>query len=301
MNWLPHSVKRLTALAGVVIAIATILFGIDYYRHRYVRRNQDLVRLLPPGDLSLIYADLGLLRRADLLGLFAHLRVAPDKEYDAFIAQTGFDYTRDLDAVAIAIDPAQIFLVGRGRFVWRKLRGFVLSRGGKCESDACQVPASSAGRWVNFISVQSDVLAVAIGPIQTGADNLRPPGHRVQEEIPDAPVWAKLSHALIANPSKLPLLMQIFVISMQSAESVTVSAHRDSIRLTAHFANGPTAETACRQLELQTKMLNNQFRPIEKSDRASIAGLLTAGSFQVVGAEVMGTWPIYPELLRALQ
>lgn len=111
--------KRLSSVAAIAIAIAAILFAIDYYRHRYVRRNSDLVRLLPPGDLNLIYADLGVLRRADLLGLLANIKFAPDKEYDAFIAQTGFDYTRDLDAVAIATDPGRSSLLAVGVSIGR--------------------------------------------------------------------------------------------------------------------------------------------------------------------------------------
>jgi hypothetical protein len=287
---------------AAVITIAAVVFGIDFYRHRFVRHNRDLVRLLPPGDLNLIYADLGLLRRAGLLGILANMKVAPDQQYDDFIRATGFDYARDLDAIVIATDPTQTYLIGRGRFHWDKLQAFALSHQGSCQDDSCRVPATTPGRWVNFLTIQPDVLAVAVSPNATEADNLRPPGRRLQEQIPEAPVWARLSHALLTNPSGLPVPVQIFAIGLQSAESVTLSAELASLHLKAHFPNGAAANTARRQLEIETRNLAAALtRNNETIDRATLAGLLTAGSFQVIGTDVLGQWPIHTELIRALQ
>jgi hypothetical protein len=289
-------------LAGVVAAVALILWGIQFYRHRFVRQNSDVVRLLPPEDLTLVYADLGLLRQAQLVGLLANIKVAPDKEYADFIRDTGFDYTRDLDAIVIGTDSSQTFLVGRGRFDWAKLHMFALSHGGTCQDDACRIPATTAGRWVNLITVQPDVLAVAISSNQTAADNLRPPGRRVQEEIPSAPVWAKLSHAMLANPAALPLAARIFAIDLQSAASVTIAAVPDKLEVHASFANGAAADTARRQLEIQTRLLTVALKQSgEKADSGSIGGLLAGGRFQVAGNEVSGSWPIGAELLRSLE
>jgi hypothetical protein len=276
-------VKKLIALAGVAITVAALLFGIDFYRHRFVRHNSEIVRLLPPGEFNLIYADIEILRRADLLGLLSNIKVAPDKEYDSFIEQTNFDYTRDLDAVAIAIDPDQTWLIGRGRFSWEKLRAFALSHQGTCnlELGGCRVAASTPGRWVIFVSLQPDVLGVVISSNRT--PDLRPPGRRSLQDLPDAPVWAKLSHALLAKPVGLPLPMQVFAISMQSADSVALSAHPDNLQLKARFANPATADTARHQLEIQTKTLTN------------------SGSLSVIGTDLVGRWPISPELLKKLQ
>ncbi len=294
--------KTWLLIAAAVIIIAAAFFGISFYRHRFVRHNADVVRLLPPGDLTIVYADIGLLRRAGLLGLLANIKLAPDREYAGFIHQTGFDYTRDLDAIVIATDTTQSFLIGRGRYQWDKLREFALSHQGSCEADSCQVPATTPGRWVNFLTVQPDVLAVAVSPSQTAADNLRPPGRRLQEQIPNAPVWAKLSHALLTTPAGLPLSVQIFAIALQSAESVTLSADPSSVHLKAHFANTAAAATARTQLQIETRTLTAALtRNNEKIDRATAAGLLTAGAFQVAGTDCVGEWPIYPELIRALQ
>jgi len=300
VNWLPSSVRRFFVLAAALVAAVLILFGIQYYRYRFVRQNSDLVRLLPPGDLTIIYADLGLLRRAKLLGLLSNIKVAPDQEYADFVRQTGFDYTRDLDAVVIGTDSSQTFLVGRGRFAWDKLKSFAASHQGSCSDAGCQVPATAPGRWVNLITVQPDVLGVSITASPSAADNLRPPGRRVQEVIPNAPVWAKLSHALLLNPTPLPLPLRIFVISLQSAGSVTISAMPDRLDLQATFANSATADTAMRQLQMQTRILTAALSK-EKVDSASIGGLLMGGNFWVAGNELRGQWPVRQELLRALE
>ncbi len=292
--------RRFFVLAGAALAVGLVLFGIQYYRHRFVRQNSDLVRLLPPGDLTIGYADLGLLRRAQLLGLLANIKVAPDKEYADFVRETGFDYTRDLDAIVIGSDASQTFLVGRGRFAWDKLQGFAASHQGACNEAGCRVPATTPGRWVNLITVQPDVLAVAISTNPAGADDLRPPGRRVQEEIPNAPVWAKLSHAMLLNPTGLPLPVRIFVISLQSAGSVTISAVPDKVELRAEFANGATADTARRQLEMQTKVLRGALGQ-DAVDPGSIGGLLMGGNFWVTGSELRGNWPVRAELIRALE
>ncbi len=292
--------RRFFVLAGAALAVGLILLGIQYYRHRFVRQNSDLVRLLPPGDLTIVYADLGLLRRAQLLGLLANIKVAPDKEYADFVRETGFDYTRDLDAIVIGSDASQTFLVGRGRFAWDKLKGFAASHQGACSEAGCRVPATTPGRWVNLITVQPDVLAVAVSTNPAGADNLRPPGRRVQEEIPNAPVWAKLSRAMLLNPTGLPLPVRIFVISLQSAGSVTISAVPDKVELRAEFANGATADTARRQLEMQTKVLRGALGQVAV-DAGSIGGLLMGGNFWVTGSELRGNWPVRAELIRALE
>ena len=294
--------RRQFILAALAIAVALILFGIHAYRYRFVGQNSDLVRLLPPGDLNVGYADLDLLRRAQLVGLFANVKVAPDKEYSDFIRESGFDYTRDLDAIVIGTDSSQTFLVGRGRFDWEKLKRFSLSHNGSCDAAGCRVPATTPGRWVNLITVQPDVLAVAIGQSPAGADNLRPPGRRVQQDIPNAPVWARLSHAMLANPTTLPLPMRIFAIDLQSALSVMIWAQTDRLQLKAGFVNRTTADTAKQQLEIQTKLLTAALKQSgEKADSASLAGMLTAGNFQVIGNDLNATWPIRPELLKALQ
>lgn len=294
--------KKLAALASIALLIAAFLFGIDFYRHRFVRRGSDLARLLPQGDVSLIYIDLAALRNAHLIDLFKNIQVAPDENYKSFVNETGFDYTRDLDAVALAIDSQQTFLLGLGHLPWSKLKSFAVSHHGKCSNGTCRVPATAPGRWISFFSIQSNVIAAAVSADESAANKLRPPGGRTQVNFPDAPLWARPSRAILANPGVLPLPLQIFAIGLQSSRSVFLFAQLQNLHLKAHFENAAAAEMARRQLELETKVVRGALKDgNDQTDRSALAGLLKSGSFQVIGTDVLGEWRIYPELLQALR
>jgi hypothetical protein len=103
--------------------------------------------------------------------------------------------------------------------------------------------------------------------------------------------------------------MRILAISLQSADRVVLSlgpaANQQaafSIELQATFSIEPTAETARKQLEIQTKMLTLGLeRAHKKPNPADLTGLLAAGTFQRVRKQVIGTWPVRQELLKALE
>jgi hypothetical protein len=305
-----------TALGFLVLAavVAAVLFGVDYYRHRFVRTNSDLVRLLPPGELTTFFMDFDTLRRAGLLNLLTGVKPADEKQYEEFVSQTQFHYLNDLGALAGASDGDQLFFVIRGRFDWNKLKQYALAHGGVCLHDYCTAPTSKPGRWANFLPIQSDVIGLAVSPNGTAADLLRPPGRRVQEQPPgntvnnpaNNPLWVKPSQKLMRTPADVPLAVRIFAITLQAAESVTLSLGSASggvaVQLDAGFPNEPTAEAARNQMEIQTKMLKLQLaREQPQPSPADLTGLLTSGTFQVVHQRVIGVWPVRRELLRALQ
>lgn len=299
----------------VVLAaiIAALLFSLDSYRHRFVRSNSDLIRLLPPGDSTFFFANFALLRQAGMMRMLSGAKPAEEKDYGEFVRQTQFDYAKDIDALAAAVDSNtdQIFFIGRGRFDWDKLRSYVTAHGGECPStELCSIRTSRPGRWASLMPIQPDVIALAISPDRSGVTLLRPPGHRNGQSVSSAPVWMEVSPALLKNPADIPLPLRIFAITLQSAEPVIISlgpAEANSqaafeIRLDAACPNPVTADTIRNQLDLQTKLLKLELtREHERPNPADLSGLLTAGSFQVVNRHVMGKWPVRNELLRALQ
>jgi hypothetical protein len=103
--------------------------------------------------------------------------------------------------------------------------------------------------------------------------------------------------------------MRIFAISLQSADRVILSlgpaTNQEtafSIELQATFPIEPTAETARKQLEIQTKMLTLGLeRAHREPNPADLTGLLAAGTFQRVRNQVIGTWPVRQELLKTLE
>ncbi len=66
-----------------------------------------MLSLLPPQAPYVVYADLATLRGSAFLNRLVAIIPAPkeDPEYLDFVRATGFDYTRDLDRVAIGVIP----------------------------------------------------------------------------------------------------------------------------------------------------------------------------------------------------
>jgi hypothetical protein len=112
-----------------------------------MKRTLGLLNELPPEAAGIGYIDVESLRKlqtsplAALLGLTGS-NATEDRQYQQFVRETGFDYTRDLDRAAIAfwfesLDSKtqnasadnRVFVVADGRFDERKIRAYALKSG----------------------------------------------------------------------------------------------------------------------------------------------------------------------------
>ena len=286
------------------------MLGINYYRHRFVRSNEDLLALLPGGDATTFFADVQLLRRAGTLKLLEGARGQHDSDYGSFVRQSGFNYEEDLDAFAGAAQGDQLFFLLRGRFHWDQLRQYASAHGGTCANDLCKVPAPKTGRWAGFFPIQPDVLAVAIAADPNAVNQLRPSNRKLHAPLPEQPVWVSLSEGLLKNPIELPLPLRIFAIALQSSHPVVLSLDAAAegtgsafkLQLDAACQDQAAAETVRSQLEIATKMLKLELaKERQQPNPADLTGLLTAGNFQTVNHHLIGVWPVRTELLQALQ
>lgn len=302
--------RKLWLILACVVLVASLAAGIYFYRHRYVRSDEDLLVILPAGDVTTFFANVGALRDYGMLKLLTGTRVAQEREYEKFVREINFDYARDLDRIAGAVDGNQLYFLLRGRFDWEKLRRFPASHGGTCVKHTCRVPTSTPGRWASFHLIQPDVLALALSADTEAVNLLQPPAERRTIAMPTEPVWVRVSDRLLQNPGELPLPLRIFAISVQSASPVVLSAGASNeqsgtafrIALDAGCQNEAAAETIRNQLEIQTKMLQLELqREGQKPRPADLTGLLTAGTFQIVNEHVLGSWPVRAELLHSLQ
>jgi hypothetical protein len=301
--------KPWLVFAVLAASVAALLWGLDWYRHRFVRADRDLFRFLPQSDATIFYVNVAALRRAGMLQVFAGTAAAEEADYRSFVRETRFDYRTDIDAIAGAADGQQVFFVVRGRFDWNKLRAYAAAHGGSCTGELCDAPTSKAGRWASFLPVQPDVMALALSANRMAVEAVRPPGHALAEEIPERPVWARVSQSVLKDPASLPVAVRIFAISLQFANPVVLSArpadaHSEefTLELDAQCASAAMAEGIRNQLEIDTKMLKLELaREHAQANAADLTGLLTSGSFQVVGKRVIATWPIREELLKSLR
>jgi hypothetical protein len=255
-----------------------------------------------------LFVDVRLLRRAGILDAFSPGRLGEDPEYKRFVRETHFDYHRDLDTLGGSLDSGRADFLLRGRFDRHQLWNYAAVRGGSCTGDWCRMPAVTPGRWVSIALPQPDLLALAVGPQPSNPLALFDSKAAGQSTSPSAdPVWIDLSPELLKHPGELPLPLQILAISLQSASPVVLSVAAGEagaflLKLDAQFPNRAAADTARRQLELETKSLTLALaRQNHHSDAKDFTGLLASGTFQVADRHTFGRWVVRPEFLHALE
>lgn len=282
-------------LALLLIGIAIIFFAVDRYRHRFVRSDEDLLKLLPGGDATVFYARLDILRKAGFLNLISEGRTG-DSDYQAFLRDTRFDYRRDIDAIAGSISERGALLAVKGSFDWNRIAAYTRNHGGQ--------------KGIALVHIQPDVMAIAIGNDAALAAEIRAGQNPMQQPLPADPVWVKLAPNLLRNPSSLPVALRIFLISLQSAKSVIVSlapapsgsSDAFEVKLDGECESAVAADTTKKQLQIDTTMLKIELaREHQQPNPADLTGLLTAGTFDTSGKDVRGEWPVRKELLKALQ
>jgi hypothetical protein len=146
------STKRAWIVVAVLIGAAAAGAGVYLQRlHRPLPAasagtEPDIMTELPPGAPVIAYIDVAALRKLQGSPLAAMLGLAgadpkQDRDYQNFVRDTGFDYTRDLDKVAMAIWPTalptpnqrlgenQTVAIAEGRFDREKIKAYALRYG----------------------------------------------------------------------------------------------------------------------------------------------------------------------------
>jgi len=134
----------------------------------------DLVHQLPARASAVIFADVAALRAApigrELSGLAP--TSAQDPEYTAFVRSTGFDYSRDLDRVALALwpkdSPTTVVAIAQGRFNEARIERYAQRNGGRVvehgQRTIFEVPEANPPRTVRFVFVTPTEIILADGP-----------------------------------------------------------------------------------------------------------------------------------------
>jgi hypothetical protein len=164
--------KRLWTLGIAAISLVGCLALLDAYRHWHDAGStaRDLVlSAMPPGASAVLFADLAELRRAPFATQFYNWipKNQADAEYAQFLRETGFDYERDLDRVAIAIikdeKESKLFAVAEGRFDRKKIEAYASgsgtreARGGR---EILTVPLNDSARKISFAFLSKDEVAL---------------------------------------------------------------------------------------------------------------------------------------------
>jgi hypothetical protein len=161
--------------AGTVILLGGItLYAVLHWGGGEDSARESLLATLPSNTQTTIYADFAALRQSPFIASLREWAPTPqqvDPEYAQFLRDTGFDYERDLDRIAIAlIRRGQIksyFVVADGRFDRKKINTYT-SQFGTHENhggrEIFTVPVSGGTRKISLTFPRQNRITLTDNP-----------------------------------------------------------------------------------------------------------------------------------------
>jgi hypothetical protein len=270
----------LAAAAIVLIGVGAVLFSL--------RRPAatSLVDLLPARDGLIFHADLTLARKSGLLEKLGGEAGLEDRDYLQFVQATGFDYRRDLDAVAVASLPQVNYMAARGRFDRNKIEQYLRAQGGRCGNGGCSLPGTEPGRITSLRWLGPDLLALASSADDKAAQAVRAdPGRApLPIPVPDAMAWVYLPSAWNAQRSGRTAILQGVNEALDGANYSVFSVEmlpRPKVLFFAQAEDEASAERIASRWQQLTRIAG-KLPPLPE--------FLKPGEFRQEGATVRGEW-----------
>ena len=159
----PRNKRQFIALATA--AGLAILLSLAYFVwfHAAIPGRNLLLSWMPEDAEAVLFIDLAELRRAPFFAdlLASAPKPEADQEYRQFVRDTGFDYEKDLDRLAVTFEQHGarkiFFAVGDGHFDERKIKAYAAKNGAVHKSDGMEIlsspiAANSAHLFFTFLT-----------------------------------------------------------------------------------------------------------------------------------------------------
>jgi hypothetical protein len=300
--------KKRAALLIITIAslCGVAVWGVARLRYHALRTTADWLQRLPTRDSMVFYVDFAALRKGGVLQMLAGSKVGEEPEYKVFVMKTEFDYTRDLDAVLACFTPHAKYLVVKGRFDWNSLASYAREQGGTCRDALCRMSGSTPERKISFFPLRPNLMGLAVRPDEWAAADLQSTAARRRGlELPDAPVWISIPPAMLKTGSDMPPGTRMFAHTMEDADDVSIamapSGNRFEARLNVQCRSERQAAALAAQLQAITAMLREMIaREHQTPNPRDLSGVLTSGTFNHLGTQVMGSWPLEKGFVEGL-
>jgi hypothetical protein len=256
------SSKRALAVVAI-LALAAV--GVGYY---FLRGHSsppivapggpppDLLSLLPPGAPVIAFGDVAALRASEFAADLTSFGPPPDQEedYRAFVRETGFDYSRDLDKFAIDAWPdvaeaqpnapprVALIVLAEGRFDRAKISAYARRMGSVTrhgDADVFEIPSSVPGQKFSLAFLSDNRIALAqetsIDPVLAATTSGRLDA-ATRERV--APVSGATVFA-VAKTDNLPKLLANAQFQsgqlnrlLKSIRGISLAGHPDGHKLT---------------------------------------------------------------------
>jgi hypothetical protein len=302
-------------LTVVILIACGAVAALYYYRKVNTQTPGQMISSLPRQNASLFYVNVDAIRSSGLLSDLSGPKVTEEAEYKDFLAQTNFDYQRDLDQLAGASTGEETYLLLAGRFDWRKLSQYAKSHGGQCLQGICSLPGSRANRWISFVPLRSNLMGLAVSSNQRAVYSIAKIGSVAETSVPKDPVWVTIPHAILATPRSLPPLASAVADAMSGATTLTLSLANpaaqsgipglDQAAFVVHMEARFDSETKAVDMESQLVRATALVKTMAETRQApagptDLASILMRGSFQNANGQVTGSWPVSREFVNSL-
>jgi hypothetical protein len=164
----PRKKTQFVALATAVgLAILTLIAYFAWFHQAIPERNA-LLSWMPGDARAVLFIDLAELRRAPFFADLLTWAPKPDvdQEYRQFVRDTGFDYEKDLDRLAVAFEQqgAQkiFFAVASGHFDKKKIKAYAAKNGALQNSGGTEIfslPVAGSSERVSFMFLTKNRVA----------------------------------------------------------------------------------------------------------------------------------------------
>lgn len=290
------------------MVLGGVLMGASaYWFHSRAYNSSQLVQMLPPDRSAYVYLDVALLRSAGVLDEIAGSPSLEDADYKKFVSETGFDYRKDLDGLAIAFRDGDRYFAAQGRFTWGKIAAYAPAHGGKCERFLCTAPGSEPGRNVSYYMPRNNILAIATSRTATAGDMVAPGSWQNGPRVPDVGLWVLVPPYVLTDLNHAPAIAKPFLTPLAQAASTvfTLGAARGKdgfevrMEVAAKDAAGAT-KISGQYTEGTALLVKLMEREKVQADPADLSGVLAAGKFEAKDATVTGTWPISRAFVKSI-
>jgi hypothetical protein len=157
---------------GIVLLGAAAFYGYQKWNANSSHARTDVLGMMPADATAVLFVDFAELRAAPFMAqLYAWApKSQADPEYAQFLKETGFDYERDLERIAIAIakreQDSTLFAIADGKFDQQKISAFALKTGSVARNggrEIFSVPISGSAKRMSFTFLRNDRIALTDG------------------------------------------------------------------------------------------------------------------------------------------
>jgi hypothetical protein len=164
----PSNKRQFTALSTAVGLAILLLLAYFVWFHPATSGRTALLSWMPENAGAVLFIDLAELRRAPFFADLLAWAPKPeaDQEYRQFVRDTGFDYEKDLDQLAVAFEQQgtqkTFYAVGTGHFDKKKINACAAKNGAVQNSGGTEIfslPMAGSSARLSFMFLKKDRIA----------------------------------------------------------------------------------------------------------------------------------------------